>query len=327
MMPEIQMREALNQAMSEEMERDENVFLLGEEVGAYNGAYKVSQGMMDRFGEKRVKDTPIAEEVIAGVAIGAAMAGLRPIAEMMTWNFALLAVDQIVNHAAKMLYMSGGQYPVPIVIRGPGGAAHQLASQHSQSFESYYAYVPGLKVVMPSTPYDAKGLLKSAIRDNNPVIFIESEVMYSFKGEVPEEEYLIPLGLADIKREGDDCTIVTWSKLLHTAMKAAEILAEEEEVECEVVDLRTIKPLDEETIFRSVGKTNRLVILEEGWRFAGVGAEISDRVQLNMFDDLDAPVMRVTSEDVPMPYAKNLEQLVLPNPEKVIKAVKQVCYL
>lgn len=326
-MPEIQFREALNQAMSEEMERDDSVFLVGEEVGAYNGAYKVSQGMMDRFGEMRVRDTPIAEEIIAGVAVGAAMAGLRPIAEMMTWNFALLALDQIVNHAAKMLYMSGGQYPIPAVFRGPGGAAHQLAAQHSQSFESYYANIPGLKVVMPSGPYDGKGLLKSAIRDNNPIVFIESEVMYAFKEEVPEEEYLLPLGKAAVKREGDDCTIITWSKMYHTALKAAEQLAAEENVNCDVIDLRTIRPLDEETIFNSVLKTNRAVILEEGWRFSGVGAEISDRIQLNIFDDLDHPIVRVTSEDVPMPYAATLEKAALPSVEKVVKAVKTVCYL
>jgi pyruvate dehydrogenase E1 component beta subunit len=275
----------------------------------------------------RVRDTPIAEEAIAGVAIGAAMAGLRPIAEMMTWNFALLALDQIVNHAAKMLYMSGGQYPIPVVYRGPGGAAHQLAAQHSQSFESYYAYVPGLKVVMPSTPYDGKGLLKSAIRDDNPIVFIESEVMYAFKGKVPEEEYLIALGEADVKREGSDCTIISWSKQVHNALKAAEMLADEDKINCEVVDLRTIRPLDENTIFTSVAKTNRVVILEEGWRFAGVGAEISDRIQLNILDELDHPVVRITGEDVPMPYAANLEKAMLPSPEKVIKAVKKVCYL
>lgn len=326
-MPEIEFREALNQAMSEEMEHDEDVFLLGEEVGAYNGAYKVSKGMMDRFGEMRVRDTPIAEEIIAGVAVGAAMAGLRPIAEMMTWNFALLALDQIVNHAAKMLYMSGGQYPIPAVFRGPGGAAHQLAAQHSQSFESYYSYVPGLKVVMPSTPYDGKGLLKSAIRDDNPVIFMESEVMYAFKGEVPEEEYVIPLGKADLKKEGGDCTIITWSKQVHNVLEAAEKLQGEHDVTCDVVDLRTIRPLDEETIFSSIAKTNRVVIVEEGWRFAGVGAEVSDRIQLNIFDELDHPVVRVTSEDVPMPYAANLEKAALPSVDKVISAVKQVCYL
>jgi pyruvate dehydrogenase E1 component beta subunit len=283
--------------------------------------------MLDKFGEMRVRDTPIAEEVIAGVAVGAAMAGLRPIAEMMTWNFALLALDQIVNHAAKMLYMSGGQYPIPAVFRGPGGAAHQLSAQHSQSFESYYAYIPGLKVVMPSEPYDGKGLLKSAIVDDNPVVFIESEVMYALKGEVPEEEYYIPLGKAKVKREGADCTIVTWSKMYHTAVRAADELSEEYGVECDIVDLRTIRPLDTETIFNSVTKTNRLVILEEGWRFSGVGAEISDRVQLSIFDELDHPVLRVTSEDVPMPYAKNLEKAVLPSVEKLVDAVKKACYL
>jgi len=326
-MPMIQFREALNQAMCEEMEKDPDIFLIGEEVGAYNGAYKVSQGMLDKFGEMRVRDTPIAEEVIAGVAVGAAMAGLRPIAEMMTWNFALLALDQIVNHAAKMLYMSGGQYPIPAVFRGPGGAAHQLGAQHSQSFESYYAHIPGLKVVMPSEPYDGKGLLKSAIIDDNPVVFIESEVMYAFKGEVPEEEYYIPLGKAKIKREGADCTIVTWSKMYHTAVKAAEELSNEYGVECEIIDLRTIRPLDTETILNSVVKTNRAVILEEGWRFAGVGAEVSDIIQLEVFDELDSPVIRVTSEDVPMPYAPNLEKAMLPSVEKLVNAVKRACYI
>lgn len=326
-MAEIQYREALNRAMCEEMERDETVFLIGEEVGAYNGAYKVSQGMLDKFGEMRVRDTPIAEEVIAGVAIGAAMAGLRPIAEMMTWNFALLAIDQIINNAAKMLYMSGGQFSIPVVFRGPGGAAHQLAAQHSQSFESFYAHVPGLKVMMPSTPFDAKGLLKSAIRDDNPVIFIESEVMYSNMGEVPEDEYLVPIGEADIKREGNDCTLITYSRMVGVATEAADKLREESGVECEIVDLRTIRPLDEEAMFSSVSKTNRAVIVEEGWRFAGIGAEIVDRIQRHIFDELDAPIERVTGEDVPMPYAKNLEKAALPDSDKVIKAVKKVCYL
>jgi pyruvate dehydrogenase E1 component beta subunit len=326
-MAEIRFREALNQAMCEEMERDERVFLIGEEVGAYDGAYKVSQGMLKKFGEWRVRDTPIAEEVIAGVAIGAAMAGLRPIAEMMTWNFALLAMDQIINNAAKILYMSGGQFPIPVVFRGPGGPAHQLAAQHSQSFESFFAHVPGLKVVMPATPYDAKGLLKSAVRDDNPVIFIESEVVYSDVGEVPEEEYLLPIGKADVKREGAGCTVITYSKMLKAALEAANSLSEEEGVECEIVDLRTIRPLDEEAILESVIKTNRAVIVEEGWRFAGVGAEIVDRIQHNVFDHLDAPLERVTCEDVPMPYAKNLERAVIPGADKIVKAVKKVCYL
>jgi pyruvate dehydrogenase E1 component beta subunit len=326
-MAEMQYREALNQAIAEEMERDETVFIIGEEVGAYQGAYKVTQGLLERFGEWRVRDTPIAEEVIAGVAIGAAMVGLRPIAEMMTFNFAILALDQIINNAAKMLYMSGGQYNIPMVMRGPGGAAHQLSAQHSQSLEAQYAHIPGLKVIMPATPYDAKGLLKSAIRDNNPVICIESEVLYPTKGEVPEGEYLVPLGKADIKRAGGDCTIITWSKMLGVALEAAKKLSEEDGVECEIVDLRTIRPLDEETIFASVTKTNRAVIVEEGWRFAGIGAEVADRIQLNVFDELDSPILRVTGEDVPMPYAKNLEHAAIPSPEKVIKAVKQACYL
>ena len=326
-MAEILYRDALNQAIAEEMERDENVFIIGEEVGAYQGAYKVTQGLLDRFGEWRVRDTPIAEEVIAGVAIGAAMVGLRPVAEMMTINFAILALDQIINNAAKMLYMSGGQFSIPMVMRGPGGAAHQLSAQHSQSLETQYAHIPGLKVIMPATPYDAKGLLKSAIRDNNPVICIESEVLYPVKGEVPEEEYLVPLGKADVKRDGGDCTIITWSKMLGVARGAAERLSKEEDIECEIVDLRTIRPLDEEAILKSVTKTNRAVIIEEGWRFAGVGAEVVDRIQLNIFDELDAPVERVTGEDVPMPYAKNLEHAAIPGPEKVIKAVKKACYL
>lgn len=325
-MAEIQFREALNQAMAEEMERDDTVFILGEEVGAYQGAYKVTQGLLERFGEMRVRDTPIAEEVIAGVAIGAAMVGLRPIAEMMTFNFAILALDQMINNAAKMLYMSGGQFPIPMVLRGPGGAAHQLSAQHSQSLETQYAHIPGLKVIMPATPYDAKGLLKSAIRDNNPVICIESEVLYATKGEVPEEEYLIPIGKADVKLSGGDCTIITYSKMLGVALEAAEKLSKEE-VECEIVDLRTIRPLDEETIFNSLKKTNRAVIVEEGWRFCGVGAEVVDRIQLNVFDYLDAPLERVTGEDVPMPYAGNLEKACIPSPEKVIKAVKKTCYL
>ena len=326
-MAEIQYREALNQAMAEEMERDDSVFIIGEEVGAYDGAYKVTQGLLKRFGEWRVRDTPIAEEVIAGVAIGAAMVGLRPIAEMMTFNFAILALDQMINNAAKLHYMSGGQFNVPMVLRGPGGAAHQLAGQHSQCLETQYAHIPGLKVIMPATPYDAKGLLKSAIRDNNPVVCIESEVLYAVKGEVPEEEYLIPIGKADVKREGTDCTIITYSKMLGVALEAAERLAADEGVQCEVLDLRTIRPLDEEAIFASVTKTNRAVVLEEGWRFAGVGAEVVDRIQLNIFDELDAPVERVTGEDVPMPYAKNLEHATIPGPEKVIAAVKKVSYL
>jgi pyruvate dehydrogenase E1 component beta subunit len=320
------MREALNQAMSEEMARDPSVFILGEEVGAYQGAYKITQGLLAKFGEWRVRDTPIAEEAIAGVAVGAAWIGLRPIAEMMTFNFSLLALDMIVNHAAKYRYMSGGQIRCPMVMRGPSGAAAQVAAQHSQAFESWYANVPGLVVVMPSTPKDAKGLLKSAIRDDNPVIFLENEVLYNMKGEVPDEEYHIPLALSDVKREGGDVTIVAWSRSCMTALEAARRLAEQG-VEAEVVDPRTLRPLDDEPIFESVRKTGRCVVVEEGWPVAGFGAEVSDRVQRECFDALDAPVMRVSSADVPMPYAKTLETAYLPQPDKVIEAVRRVMYL
>jgi pyruvate dehydrogenase E1 component beta subunit len=321
----ITMREALNQAMKEEMKRDPNVFILGEEVGAYQGAYKVTQNLLQEFGEWRVRDTPIAEEAIAGIACGAAFTGMRPIAEMMTFNFALLALDIIVNHAAKYRYMSGGQMRCPMVMRGPSGAAAQVAAQHSQAFESWYVNVPGLVVVMPSTPKDAKGLLKAAIRDDNPVIFMENEVLYNLKGEVPEEEYVIPLGLSDIKRPGKDLTIVAWSRSLVTAMEAAKQLAADG-IEAEIVDPRTLRPLDDEPIFESVRKTNRCVVVEEGWRMAGFGAEIADRVQRECFDALDAPVIRVTSADVPMPYAKTLERAYLPQPEKIVEAAKQVLY-
>ena len=319
------MREALNQAMREEMKRDPNVFLLGEEVGHYQGPYKVTQGLLQDFGEWRVRDTPIAEEAIAGVAVGAAFIGLRPIAEMMTFNFSLLALDQIVNHAAKYRYMSGGQIRCPMVMRGPSGAAAQVAAQHSQAFESWFVHIPGLVVVMPSTPRDAKGLLKSAIRDDNPVIFMENEVLYNFKGEVPDEEYHIPLGLGDVKRVGSDVTIVAWSRSCVTALAGADLLAKDG-VEAEVVDPRTLRPLDEELIFESVRKTHRCVVVEEGWRYAGFGAEIADRVQRECFDDLDAPVLRVTAADVPMPYAKTLEKAFLPQPEKVVDAVHKVLY-
>lgn len=316
----------MNQAINEEMERDSNVFIIGEDVGLYQGAYKVSQGLLDRYGEMRVRDTPIAEEVIVGLAIGAALAGLRPIAEMMTFNFSLLALDQIVNHAAKIRYMSGGQFKLPLVIRGPGGAAFQLGAQHSQSFESYFAHVPGLKVVMPAFPKDAKGLLKSAIRDDNPVIFIENEVLYGTKGEVPAGEYIIPLGQAEVKREGKDVTIVAYSKMVLVALEAASWLAKEG-IEAEVVDLRSIRPLDEELIISSVKKTNRLVIVEEDWPFAGIGAQIVDRVCSKAFDYLDSPPVRVTGEDVPMPYARGLEMAVVPGPKKVVAAAKKVLYL
>jgi pyruvate dehydrogenase E1 component beta subunit len=319
------MREALNQAMAEEMARDPGVFILGEEVGAYQGAYKVTQGLLQKFDEWRVRDTPIAEEAIAGIAVGAAFIGLRPIAEMMTFNFSILALDQIVNHAAKYRYMSGGQVRCPMVLRGPSGAAAQVAAQHSQAFESWFAHVPGLVVVMPSTPRDAKGLLKSAIRDDNPVIFMENEVLYNQKGEVPDEEYHIPLGLSEVKREGSDCTIVAWSRSVLFATEAAKILAAEG-IEVEIVDPRTLRPLDDEPIFESVRKTNRCVVVEEGWRVAGFGAEIADRLQRECFDALDAPVLRVTAADVPMPYSRVLEKAYLPQPDKVAAAVKQVLY-
>ncbi len=321
----ITMREALNQAMREEMRRDPSVFLLGEEVGQYQGAYKVTQGLLQEFGEWRVRDTPIAEEAIAGVAVGAAFVGMRPIAEMMTFNFSILALDQIVNHAAKYRYMSGGQIRCPIVLRGPSGAAAQVAAQHSQAFESWFAHVPGLVVVMPSTPKDAKGLLKSSIRDDNPVIFMENEVLYNLKGEVPEEEFTIPLGLGEVKRVGKHVTIVAWSRAVQLALQAAELVAKDG-VEAEVVDPRTLRPLDEDLIFDSVRRTNRCVVVEEGWRYAGFGAEIADRVQRECFDDLDAPVIRVTAADVPMPYSKMLEKAYLPQPEKVVEAVHEVLY-
>jgi pyruvate dehydrogenase E1 component beta subunit len=319
------MREALNQALREEMRRDPTVFLLGEEVGAYQGAYKVTQGLLQEFGEWRVRDTPIAEEAIAGIAVGAAFVGLRPIAEMMTFNFSILALDQIVNHAAKYRYMSGGQIRCPLVMRGPSGAAAQVAAQHSQAFESWYAHVPGLIVAAPSTPKDAKGLLKSAIRDDNPVIFMENEVLYNLKGEVPEEEYHIPLGLSEVKRQGKDVTLVAWSRSCITALEAAKRLASEG-IEAEVVDPRTLRPLDDEPIFESVSRTNRCVIVEEGWPVAGFGAEVSDRIQRECFDLLDAPVLRVTAPDVPMPYAKTLEKLYVPQPERIMEAVKKVLY-
>jgi len=321
----ITMREALNQALREEMRRDPSVFLLGEEVGQYQGAYKITQGLLQDFGEWRVRDTPIAEEAIAGVAVGAAFVGMRPIAEMMTFNFSILALDQIVNHAAKYRYMSGGQIRCPMVMRGPSGAAAQVAAQHSQAFESWYVHVPGLVVVMPSTPKDAKGLLKSAIRDDNPVVFMENEVLYNLKGEVPEEEFTIPLGLGEVKRVGKDVTVVAWSRAVQYALQAADLLAKDG-VEAEVVDPRTLRPLDEEIIFDSVRRTNRCVVVEEGWRCAGFGAEVADRIQRECFDDLDAPVIRVTAADVPMPYSKMLEKAYLPQPERVVAAAHEVLY-
>lgn len=322
----IPFREALGQAMSEEMRRDARVFLMGEEVAQYNGAYKVSKGMLDEFGPTRVWDAPISEGGFAGLGVGAAMAGLRPIIEMMTWNFGIQAFDQIVNHAAKMLYMSAGQFPVPIVFRGPNGAAHMLGAQHSQAYEAMLTNVPGLKVIAPSTPADGKGLLKAAIRDNNPIIFLESELMYGLKGEVPEGEHILPIGVGDIKREGKDITIVAWSKMLHVALKAAEELSAMG-IDAEVIDPRTLQPLDEDLIFASVRKTHRLVVVDESWSFAAVAAQISDRVQKECFDDLDAPVGRVHSDFVLMPYAENLEHAVFPSVPKVIAAVKEALYM
>ncbi|HEU4648061.1 MAG TPA: pyruvate dehydrogenase complex E1 component subunit beta [Gemmatimonadales bacterium] len=319
-------RDALNAALREEMRRDPSVFLMGEEVGVYQGAYKVSRGLLDEFGPMRVVDTPITELGFAGLGVGAAMVGLRPVIEFMTWNFALLAIDQLVNSAAKMRYMSGGQVGVPAVFRGPGGAALQLAAQHSQAFETYYAHIPGLKVVMPATPADAKGLLKSAIRDDDPVVFIEGEMLYNVKGEVPDEEYTIPLGLAEVKRAGSDVTLVSHSKTVAVALKAAEQLAANG-IQAEVVDLRTIRPLDERTVLESVAKTHRCVVVEEGWHFAGVGAQVVDVIQRDAFDELDAPVLRVTGADVPMPYNKHLEKASKADPAKVIAAVERVLYL
>jgi pyruvate dehydrogenase E1 component subunit beta len=324
-MPVISYREALNQAMREEMARDDRVFLMGEEVGQYNGAYKVTQGLLKEFGPWRVVDTPIAELGFAGVGVGAAMNGLRPVIEVMTWNFALLAIDQIVNSAAKMRQMSGGQLSVPIVFRGPQGAAHQLASQHSQVFEGMYANVPGLKVAVPATPRDAKGLLKTAIRDEDPVVFMESEVLYGSKGEVEEGEVLVPFGQAEIVRPGRDVTIVAWQKMRFVALAAAQELAEEG-IDAEVVDPRTLRPFDLATVLASVARTNRCVVVEEGWPWMGSGAQVADSVQRHGFDDLDAPVVRVTGRDVPMPYAKPLENAVLPSAERVKQAVRQVTY-
>jgi pyruvate dehydrogenase E1 component beta subunit len=318
-------RDALNQALREELTRDDRVFLMGEEVAEYDGAYKVSRGLLKEFGPRRIVDTPIAELGFAGIGVGAAMVGLRPVIEMMTWNFALLAIDQIVNAAAKMRYMSGGQFGCPIVFRGPGGSALQLAAQHSQAFESWYAHVPGLKVVMPGTPADAKGLLKSAIRDDDPIVFIEGEMLYNTKGEVPEGDYVIPIGKADIKREGGDVTIVCHSKTVTLALKAAEELAGEG-IAAEVVDLRTVRPLDREAILTSVAKTNRCVIAEEGWPFAGVGAQVVDLIQREAFDALDAPVLRVTGADVPMPYNRQLEKAAKVDAAKIVAAAKKVLY-
>ena len=324
-MKTIQFRQAIAEAMSEEMRRDETIYLMGEEVAEYNGAYKASKGMLDEFGERRVIDTPISEAGFSGIGVGSTMTGNRPIIEFMTFNFALVGIDQIINNAAKIRQMSGGQFPCPIVFRGPTGSAGQLAATHSQAFESWYANCPGLKVLVPSNPYDAKGLLKSAIRDNDPVIFMESEQMYGDKGEVPEGEYTLPIGVADIKREGKDVTLVSFGKILKEALKAAEILAEEN-IDCEVIDLRTIRPMDYRTIFESVKKTNRLVILEESWPFGNIATEITYQVQSEIFDYLDAPVEKINTADTPAPYSPVLLKEWLPNAEDVVKSIKKVLY-
>jgi pyruvate dehydrogenase E1 component beta subunit len=325
-MPEIMYREALNQALAEEMERDERVLVMGEEVGRYNGAFKVTQGLLDRFGSARIVDTPISELGFTGIGVGAAMIGLRPVIEMMTWNFAILAMDQIVNNAAKLRHMSGGQLRCPIVFRGPGGAGGRLSSQHSQALESTYAHFPGLKVIAPATPYDAKGMLKSAIRDENPVVMFEGERLYALKGEVPEGEYTVPLGKADVKREGTDVTIITWSRMWYFCAEAAELLAKEN-ISAEILDLRTLRPLDEEAILASVKKTHRVVIVEEGWPHSGVGAQVVDVIQSKAFDELDAPVRRVHGLDVNMSYAANLENAIQPDAPRIVQAVKDVLYL
>ncbi|HEY9559242.1 MAG TPA: pyruvate dehydrogenase complex E1 component subunit beta [Anseongella sp.] len=322
----IQFREALREALNEEMRKDENIFLMGEEVAEYNGAYKVSQGMMDEFGAKRVIDTPISELGFTGIGIGAAMNGLRPIIEFMTFNFSLVAIDQVINGAAKMMQMSGGQFPIPIVFRGPTGNAGQLGAQHSQCFESWYANCPGLKVVVPSNPYDAKGLLKSAIVDPDPVIFMESELMYGDKGEVPEDEYFIDLGLAHVDKEGKDVTLVGFGKIMKVVHAAAAEL-EKEGISAEVIDLRTVRPIDYATVLESVRKTNRLVLIEESWPLGNISTELTFHVQKHAFDYLDAPVLRVTGADIPLPYAPTLIEEAMPNPAKVVKAVKEVMYI
>jgi len=318
-------REALNQALREEMRRDEKVFLIGEDVAYYQGAFKVSKGFLEEFGPRRVVDTPITELGFTGLAVGAAMVGLRPVVEMMTFNFALLAMDQIVNNAAKVRYMPGGQISVPMVIRGPGSAAHQLGAQHSQSLEAWFCHVPGLKVVAPATPRDAKGLLKTAIRDNNVVIFLEAQLLYSIKGEVEDGEHLLPLGVAEIQRPGADVTVIAYSKMLAVALQAADVLAEEG-IQAEVVDPRTLRPLDVETLAASVKKTGKAVIVEDGWPFAGLGAQIAETLYTKVFDYLDGPIVRVTGCDVPMPYARNLEDAAIPDVERVVAAVRQALY-
>ena len=324
-MKTVQFREALREAMSEEMRLDESVFLLGEEVAEYNGAYKVSQGMLDEFGPKRIIDTPIAELGFAGIAVGASMNGLRPIVEFMTWNFAILAADQIINSAAKMLQMSGGQYNCPIVFRGGNGTAGQLGATHSQSFESFYAHVPGLKVVTPSNPYDAKGLLKSAIRDNDPVVFLESEKMYGDKGDIPEGDYLIPIGVAEVKKRGSDVTIVSFGKIIKTAFEAADQLSKEG-ISVEIIDLRSVRPIDYNTVVESIKKTNRCVVVEESWPLASISSEISYHLQRYAFDYLDSPVVRVTQSDTPFAFSPSLIDEALPNVNRVIDAIKSTLY-
>lgn len=324
-MREIQFREALREAMSEEMRRDDKIFLMGEEVAEYNGAYKVSQGMLDEFGPERVIDTPIAELGFAGIGVGAAINGLRPIIEFMTFNFSLVAIDQIINSAAKILSMSAGQYSAPMVFRGPTGNAGMLGAQHSQNFENWYANTPGLKVVVPSTPYDAKGLLKSAIRDNDPVIFMESEVMYGDKGEVPEEEYLIPIGKANVVREGSDVTLISFGKMMKVALEAADEMAKED-ISCEVIDLRSVRPIDYPTLIESVKKTNRAVIVEEAWPLSSIATDLAFNIQRDAFDYLDAPIRRVNNMDVSLPYAPTLIEAILPNVKRTIEAINAVLY-
>lgn len=326
-MAELTFREALGQAMSEEMQNDDTIFLMGEEVAEYNGAYKVSKGLLDSFGPERVIDAPISEAGFAGLGVGAAMAGLRPIIEMMTWNFGIQGFDQIINHAAKMRYMSGGQFKMPIVYRGPNGAAHMLSSQHSQAVDPMITNIPGLKVVCPSTPADGKGLLKAAIRDDNPVIFLESEMMYGYKGEVPDGEHVIPLGVGEIKKEGDDVTVITWGKIYHTVVKVVAEIEKELGITVKILDPRTLQPLDDELIFAAARQTNRVVVVEEAWGFASVGAEIASRITSECFDDLDAPVERVANDFVPMPYNEHLEHAVMPNAHKIKEAIKKVLYV
>ena len=325
-MPEIQFRQAIRQAMTEEMERDESVFLMGEEVGEYNGAYKVSEGMLERFGPRRVFDTPISENGFCGLGIGAAMTGLRPIIELMSWSFSFVAFDQLVNNAANIRYMSGGQFKFTIVFRGGNGIAHQLGATHSHRVDILYARTPGLVVVAPGTPYDAKGLLKTAIRCDDPVCFLESELMLNDRGEVPEGEYTIPLGVADVKKDGEDVTIVTWGKCVKMALKAAQVLAEQHDIDAEVLDLRTLRPLDEQAIIDSVTKTNRCVVLDEDWTYGGMGGAVIAQVQEKLFDHLDAPIRRVASQDVPVPFSHPLEMAMQPDVGKVVEAVREVCY-